>query len=212
MSFSKSDFYSYLKKHEYTVKEYVEYLNDWNELKKKGVIKDRWDYLEYYNKRDTQIMRPMIDNLIQNMWADKVDMLKNFSLAANASALKYAMAYDDFDINADYSCEEENNLPPFELSMGTWKTMCSRYRKQDVKACRAINDNVNAKHYEKYRELFRGCCHICNKRFTSILTPTLDRINCKISHTEKNVKPCCVLCNKSRSDQDLDMVKMQEKT
>jgi hypothetical protein len=122
--FTREEFHSELKKHDYTAAEYKEALTCWyRAIRARACVlvcmrSDQrlssplnslltlWDYLEYYNKRDVQIMRPMIDNLIRNMWADKVDMLRNFSLSANASALKYAMAYEDFDINADYSSEE----------------------------------------------------------------------------------------------------------
>jgi hypothetical protein len=36
---------------------------------------------------------------------NKIDMLMNLSLSSAASQMKYAMCYEDFDINEDYSCD-----------------------------------------------------------------------------------------------------------
>jgi hypothetical protein len=135
-------------------------------------------------------------------------MLTNFSLASNASALKFAMAYEDFNMNADYSSDEKKNLPTYELEKSCWVSMCSRYRKQDLNANRDFKNNVSAKDYEHFKDEFKGKCHICSRRFSSIFIPTLDRIDCKKSHTIDNVKACCELCNKSRSNRDLDETKL----
>jgi hypothetical protein len=179
-------------------------------LKEKGVIKNGWDWLEYYNRKDTSIMRPAIDTLIRNMWMDKVDMLTNFSLAANASALKYGMAYKDFSIDGDYA-EDDIMEKDFELTRAKWTTMCSRYRKQDVQKKRNIDKNVCAKDYEFFKQLFKQPCHICGKRFTPILHPTLDRENNMKPHTKDNVKQCCELCNTTRKDRDIEEVKLEVK-
>ncbi|GHU18657.1 hypothetical protein FACS189472_07300 [Alphaproteobacteria bacterium] len=223
--FSKDEFTSILKKKKYSDAEYVEALQCWYKaihhfscqlIRMDATARaaadrlfTRWDYLRHYNIRDTQIMRPMIDNLIANMWADKVDMLRNFSLAANASALKYSMAWEDFDVNADYSSQMPDNIPLFELSLVAWIKMCSGYRTQDRKKKRSVSDNVSVQHYEEFRNMFRESgCHLCSRRFTSIHKPTLDRIDNDLPHTVANVRPCCELCNKSRSNGDADEVRM----
>jgi hypothetical protein len=118
--FTKDDFFSSLKNKGYSDEEYADYLKDWNMLKDRGSVNTRWDYLEYNDKRDTQIMRPMIDTFVK----------------------KFAMAYDDFSMNGDYSSEEDNQLPPYELDEYVRRKMCSGYRKQDTKAERDIEGNV----------------------------------------------------------------------
>ncbi|GHU21127.1 hypothetical protein FACS189472_13540 [Alphaproteobacteria bacterium] len=120
------------------------------------------------------------------------------------------MAYEDFDLKGDCGTEE-NYLSPFELTLSTWRTMCSRYRKQDVKANRDISDNVSARDYETYFPIFRGKCDRCGKRFTDFLPPTLGRINCKKAHNNNNVGACCELCNKSRGDGDMEEDMLQFK-
>jgi hypothetical protein len=75
----------------------------WIKMKYSGKVKTRWDYLKFYNENDCEIMRPAIDNLIRNMWEDKIDMLKGFSLAQNASSVKFAMAWSDFRMDGNYA-------------------------------------------------------------------------------------------------------------
>ncbi|GHU20290.1 hypothetical protein FACS189472_11380 [Alphaproteobacteria bacterium] len=41
---------------------------------------------------------------------------------------------------------------------------------------------------------------MCKEKFTKILQPTLDRIDCKKGHSADNVRPCCAPCNMCRSD------------
>jgi hypothetical protein len=50
-----------------------------------------------------------IDNLIEMNYEHNVDMLSNVSMSSNANSIKYASAYDDFDINGDYNIVEEND-------------------------------------------------------------------------------------------------------
>jgi hypothetical protein len=131
-------------------------------------------------------------------------MLRSFSLASNATATKFALAYKDFDIDGDYSINEV--LPEFELTRRKWVSMCSGYRRQDKEADRDFKNNVCVNDFERYKELFKGGCYMCKEKFTSILQPTLDRIDCKKGHINDNVRPCCNICNTTRSDRDLDDV------
>jgi ssDNA-binding Zn-finger/Zn-ribbon topoisomerase 1 len=98
--FEKIDFYSSLTKQSITDSDYEIYLNDFQNYS------TRKDYLLHYNEVDTQIMIPALDNLINMFFEYKVDMLHNLSLSSNASQIKYALAYRDFDINGDYSFDE----------------------------------------------------------------------------------------------------------
>jgi ribosome-interacting GTPase 1 len=43
---------------------------------------------------------------------------------------------------------------------------------------------------------------MCNEGFTKENRPTLDRIDNKLNHSKSNVKPCCLYCNKIKSDKD----------
>ena len=79
----------------------------------------RWDYLRHYNILDVVSMISPLDNIITFTWEKNVDALRNLSLSANASAIKYALCYKDFDINADYSTE--STLPTFKLTPEFWK-------------------------------------------------------------------------------------------
>jgi hypothetical protein len=91
-------------------------------------------------------MRKPLEFMIEKMWEDGVDMLQGFSLAQNSSALKYAMAWKDFDINADYSTGYIAG--PFELTKKRWQIMCACYKRQDQKKNRSIADNVDLNDYE----------------------------------------------------------------
>ncbi|KAA6404421.1 MAG: hypothetical protein EZS28_000042 [Streblomastix strix] len=58
----------------------------------------RWDNLQLHNELDTQIMIQPLDNLINLFYQYNVDMLSFMSLAANANAIKYAIAYKTIGI------------------------------------------------------------------------------------------------------------------
>jgi hypothetical protein len=73
----------------------------------------RLDYLEWYNTQDVLIMCPIIDFLINQFHKYDIDMLRNISLSSCADQVKFVMAYKDFDINGDYSIQQETT---FELT------------------------------------------------------------------------------------------------
>jgi hypothetical protein len=72
-----------------------------------------------------------INFLIEQMFEDRVDMLNNFTLASCASQIKYAFAYKDFDINADYNTD--TNTKPFRFDFDWFEAKCKNYEKQDTK-------------------------------------------------------------------------------
>jgi hypothetical protein len=77
--------------------DYAKFLNDWDELKNKLMLERMcgWDYLKYYNIRDTQIMIKPIFFLI-NVWKKfNINMLNFITLASCAQAIKYMMLYED---------------------------------------------------------------------------------------------------------------------
>ncbi|KAA6365736.1 MAG: hypothetical protein EZS28_038737, partial [Streblomastix strix] len=89
--FPKEAFNSTLRNSSMNDDEYKNYLDDAKEFK------NRWEYLQYYNEQDTKIMIAPKDNLIQMNFKYKIDMFSFMSMAACANAIKYALAYKDFD-------------------------------------------------------------------------------------------------------------------
>jgi hypothetical protein len=55
-------------------------------------------------------MCPIIDFLIREFEKFNIDMLKNISLSSCANQVKFAMVYNDFNINYDYSQQNETNF------------------------------------------------------------------------------------------------------
>ncbi|KAA6355075.1 MAG: hypothetical protein EZS28_049398, partial [Streblomastix strix] len=162
----------------------------------------RWDYLQHYNELDTQIMIQPLDNLINWFYQYNVAMLNSISLAANANAIKYAIAYKDFDINTNYP-QQSKKSTPFILSQSYWNSKIIGYGIQDKQKHRKTNNNVTINDYNYYKDLFeRQGCAICGDKFTMDNKPTLDRIDNKLPHTKSNCQPCCLYCNRYKSDKD----------
>ncbi|KAA6381509.1 MAG: hypothetical protein EZS28_022964 [Streblomastix strix] len=91
--FSMEDFNSSLKKTKISQKDYQIYLDDAKRFK------NRWDYLQFHNEQDTYIMIKPLMTLISLQFKYKIDMFSFMSMAACSNAIKYAKAYEDFDIN-----------------------------------------------------------------------------------------------------------------
>jgi hypothetical protein len=214
--FEQSDFDNTLKNKKMTNKEYKEY-------KKEAEGMTRLEYLLYYNERDTEIMIPLIDTLIQLFWNNStpdykwlhngIDMLKRLSLSACASSVKYALAYTLFDMYANYIIPTREK--PYGLKPKYWEWKWKGYLKQDIN--RFNNHPVPGMTKEEYtkhnlceadfpwaHEEFRKGCYICHCKFNDNLRkPTFDRIDNSLPHTKANVKPCCIRCNKFKSDHDV---------
>ena len=88
--FTQSDFRSYLNQSTISDSDYAAYLEDARRFK------TRWDYLRHYNMLDVESMISPLDNIIKFTWERNVDALRNLSLSANASAIKYAMCYTTY--------------------------------------------------------------------------------------------------------------------
>jgi hypothetical protein len=101
--FQHQDFKSSLKQKNISESEY----NNYKELSKNM---SRLDYLEWYNTQDVLIMGPIIGFLINQFHKYDIDMLRNISLSSCADQVKFATAYKDFDINGDYSIQQETTF------------------------------------------------------------------------------------------------------
>jgi hypothetical protein len=161
-------------------------------------VNDIWDETDqnvYYLHRCKPSCRPCY----------KVDTLLNLSLAANASSIKYALAYEDFDINGDYHIE--SNEKTFVPNLEWFKHKCDSYAIQDKKAKR---NNLTEKDFLYILGLYNQDpnCYICHQRFTWNNKPTLDRINNEIGHTKDNVKFCCEYCNNCKSSRDEESTRL----
>jgi hypothetical protein len=95
--FHREDFYSSLSGANISDADWNMYCEDAKNYK------NRLEYLLHYNEEDTKIMIPIIEKLIALCKQYGVDMLRQVFLSANASQLKYIMAYQGFDMDADYS-------------------------------------------------------------------------------------------------------------
>ena len=200
--FSHDDFYSDLVNSNISIDEYNEYLNDYKNFS------NRWEYLKHYNILDTKIMINPICNLIDNFFHYKIDILNSISLASNASSVKYALCYKDFDINKDYNLP--TNVKPFVLSKSYWSQKVDNYMWQDERANRNTKDNVTVNDYDYFKNLFSNSpCYICQAKFTELNKPTLDRIDNKKGHSKDNVKPCCVYCNVTKSNKDENLTRLR---
>ena len=199
--FSPEDFHSELNQSEISAKDYMMYLEDAKNFS------SRWDYLKHYNILDVKAMISPLDNLINLFWEHKIDMLKNLSLSANASAIKYAKCYDDFDINGDYSIHESETK--FTPTREWFNKKCQQYKDQDIKANRDISKNLSDSDYEQFKEIYTERCYLCNEKFTNTNPPTFDRINNKHSHTLDNIKFACKYCNSVKADDDENIAKLK---
>ena len=83
-----------------------------------------------------------IDNLIRMIAEYKVDLINNLSLSKNASAIKYALAYKDFNITEDYNII--NHQTTFKPNIKWWEHKCDNYRKQDEKFNQKIVNKIKS--------------------------------------------------------------------
>jgi hypothetical protein len=75
-----------------------------------------------------------LDSTIDMNWQYKVDTLLNLSLSANASSIKYALAYKDFDIYSNY--EQDTTAKTFYPNKEWFKRKCENHLNQDKKTNR----------------------------------------------------------------------------
>jgi len=140
----QSSFYSNLTKQGISDKEYQDYVtvmttNGWT----------HWDYLMEYNIKDTVIMIPALNFMINHNVQYGIDLLNYVSLSSYAYAMKYAMAYEGFSIEGDYNQKDEGTL--FEMKKEYWQKKCDGYVRQDQAKKLNTDDNVSMVHYEFYK-------------------------------------------------------------
>jgi HEPN domain-containing protein len=168
--FTHESFYSSLKQSNISDEEYQVYLKESEKLAQRIAGTDntsdstawcsRLEYLLYYNERDTEIMIPIIEGLIDLFWENKVDMLQNLSLSSCSNQTKYALAFRDFNIDEDY------NVPTgfgFNLTENKWKRKVDSYRTQDERAGRDARKNVSVRDYAWACLEFQNGCYICRE-------------------------------------------------
>ena len=211
--------------------QYEEYVNDAKQFK------SRWDYLISYNNNDVEMMIKPIDNLIQMNSEYKVDLINNLSLSKNAVCIKYALAYKDFNVDAEYDIV--NQQTTFEPNIKWWEHKCENYRKQDEKYNNKLNIKIKSIEKDKqalesqlthlknkFRDLSKcvcsddfdafmkrykdeGCCYLCGEHFTHDVKPTLDRIDNNKGHELSNCKFACQTCNVLRNRKDPDITRLR---
>ena len=72
-----------------------------------------------------------IDAIINETFQYKVDMLHNMSLSSNASMIRYALAYEDFDPKKTYPASTGDST--YALTKKAWETKVKNYKAQDIK-------------------------------------------------------------------------------
>lgn len=200
--FTQESFYSALTKETISDSDYQIYLSDY------ANFKNRLDYFIHYCNKDVEIMIDPIDKIIDETFVYKIDMLHNLSLSSNASMIRYALAYKDFDPNEKYP--EKDTESNFELTKKYWKYKVDSYKKQDEKAKRDTKNNVSMNDYQYYHDLIlTSKCSMCGKAFTYDNKPTLDRIDNDKPHTKENCQLMCCYCNVVKSNKDEDIQRLR---
>ncbi|KAA6400250.1 MAG: hypothetical protein EZS28_004229 [Streblomastix strix] len=195
-------FNSSLKKTKISQKDYQIYLEDAKRFK------NRWDYLQFYNEQDTYKMIKPLMTLISLQFKYKIDMFSFMSMAACTNAIKYAKAYEDFDINGVYPNFEDLSQK-FYLTENYWKSKVRGYQVQDKHQRRYTKNNVQDKDFDYFKQLFKDSnCSICGCKFTVNNKPTLDRIDNSKRNSKDNVQLCCLYCNCFCSNKDKNIGKL----
>ena len=148
-----------------------------------------------------------IDNIIDFTWEYKVDALKNLSLSANASAIKYAIAYKDFKLTDPSKTLKQESLTDkavYCLTKEHFEKLCKGYVDQDTKAKRNTSYNISVKDYNEIKKMFEKDphCWLCGQIITEGMTLSFDRIDNKKPHTTDNIKFSCKECNVLRGTKD----------
>ncbi|KAA6353162.1 MAG: hypothetical protein EZS28_051311, partial [Streblomastix strix] len=123
---------------------------------------------------------------------NEIDMFSFMSMAACSNAIKYAKAYEDFDINGVYPNFEDLSQK-FYLTENYWQSKVKGYLSQDKHQKRDTTNNVQDSDFDYFKQLFKvSNCNICGCKFTFDNKPTLDRIDNSKGHSKDNVLPCCL--------------------
>ena len=142
-----------------------------------------------------------IDTIIEATFAYNVDMLHHISLSMNASTIRYALAYKDFDPTKTYP--STNGKSTFKLTKKYWKIKVKGYINQDKKAGRDPSHNVTMDDLKYYKDqILKSKCSVCGESFTEQNKPTLDRIDNSLPHTKENTQLACCDCNTVKANHD----------
>ena len=148
-------------------------------------------------------------------YTTKVDLISNLSLSKNASCIKYALAYQQFDPNINYAIK--NKVNTFVPSKQWFEHKCQNYYEQDEKYNRSHSESkrdlskcISVEQYDDFIKIYKdSCCHLCGEHFTYDNKPTLDRINNDIGHEFSNCKLACAACNRLRSRSDEKITRLR---
>ncbi len=200
--FPQESFYSSLSNSNISDDDYQIYLQEASQFS------TRMEYFIHYCNLDTQIMIEPILNLIDLNFIDKVDMLHNASLSANASMIKYAKPYDAFNINEEVTLYPKNNT--YTLTLEEFTKQCTYYKAQDERAKRPTQDNISPADFRYFRDQLKTChCALCSESFHKYNPPSFDRIDNSLPHKKANLQLTCRYCNKYKSDNDEAVTKLR---
>jgi hypothetical protein len=200
--FKQENFYSDLTKTGITDDDYKIYTESALQFE------NRLEYFKHYCNVDVEIMIKPIDNLIAETFEYKVDMLNNLSLSSNASMIRYALAYENFNLDFNYVSKKKST---FKLTEDYWKIKVDGYIEQDRKAKvpRCYKNNVTMKDFKYYRDMIlNSVCKLCSEPFTYDNKFSLDRIDNNLGHSKNNCQLVCVYCNICKSNRDEEHAKL----
>lgn len=126
----------------------------------------------------------------------------------------------------------------YDFNLKKWKCTCicnkviyvlsKSLKNNNTKSCGCIrkpkvkNPNLYKKVFSRYSdgnltikdflELSKLNCHYCNSvpnnNYKGFVYSGLDRINSNLPHNKKNIVPCCILCNRFKSNLSIDNFKL----
>ena len=176
---------------------------------------------EFLTNSNSNSLNEAIDKLIALNAEYHVDLLHNLSLSKNASCIKYAMAYEQFehDFKQGKLVKTSNTYyAAFKPNRKWWSYKCSNYYYQDSKYnnshpndLRDLDKCVCDDDYDKFIEKYNKskCCYLCGEMFTNKNKPTLDRVDNNIGHEFDNCELACAECNKLRSREDANITRLR---
>ena len=176
---------------------------------------------EFLTNSNSNSLNEAIDKLIALNAEYHVDLLHNLSLSKNASCIKYAMAYEQFenDFKQGKLVKTSNTYyAAFKPNRKWWSNKCSNYYYQDSKYnnshpnnLRNLDKCVCENDYDKFIKKYNKskCCYLCGEMFTNKNKPTLDRVDNNIGHEFDNCELACAECNKLRSREDANITRLR---
>ncbi|KAA6380910.1 MAG: hypothetical protein EZS28_023563 [Streblomastix strix] len=97
---------------------------------------------------------------------NEIDIFSFMSMAAYSNAIKYAQAYEYFDINGVYPNFEDLSQK-FYLTENYWYSKVKGYQLYDKHQRIDTANNVQDKDFDYFKQLFKDTnCSICGCKFT----------------------------------------------